>query len=60
MIVLDVLKDNKLFLKLALPKIVIDPKMNRDVSLTFKLFKIVVVFVLKIILALVAIKNVHV
>jgi len=42
MIVSDVLKDNKLFSKLALPKIVIDPKMNRDVSLTFKLFKIVV------------------
>jgi len=42
MIVSDVLKDNILLSKLALPKIIIDPIRNRDVSLTFKLFKLVV------------------
>jgi len=42
MIVYDVLNDNKLFSKLALPKIIIDPTTKMDVSITFKLFKLVV------------------
>jgi len=43
-IVSDVLKDNELSSKLALPKIIIDPMTNREVSFKFKLLKLVELF----------------